>query len=240
MSAPEVSIVMAAHDRAAQLARTLQSIYAQRFSDFEVIVVEDGDDGGATLEVCARFDRLRYIRRHDRPDVPYSNQAVPMNIGMRAATGRVLILQNAECEHVSPEVIAGLAAPHFGAHRLAVFASVFYAREDGAPELWGSHPARATSPYFFCGSILRERALLIGGMNEAFKGGGAEDDEFAARLEYVGTEFRFLPDVIVRHQWHPPADRSGLEENRALFEAGVLGLRAGWSSPVANTEPQNA
>lgn len=219
---------MTAFNRAPQLWNTLKSIYAQRFKDFEVIVVEDGDDGGDTRAACEAWP-VRYIQRHRRPDVPYSNQAIPLNIGIRAARGRILILQNAECEHATPEVINRLAAPHRRRKALAVFASILYLRPNGLPDYWGSHPRFAgPSPYFFCGSLLRCVAERLGGFDEAFRGWGAEDDDFAFRMREGGVHFSFPEGVTVFHQWHQAARGYRKTENVEYYEHKVAQIRAGF------------
>jgi glycosyltransferase involved in cell wall biosynthesis len=43
MSTPLVSVVIPTHNRPELLTRALESVYAQTFTDFEVIVVDDGD-----------------------------------------------------------------------------------------------------------------------------------------------------------------------------------------------------
>ena len=59
---PAVSVVMAAYNGAALIGETLDSLWAQSFTDFEVIVVDDcsTDDTLAMLRAC-RDPRLRVI-----------------------------------------------------------------------------------------------------------------------------------------------------------------------------------
>lgn len=46
---PIFSVIIPAYNRAALLARTLESVWAPRFTEFEMIVVDDGSTHG-TLE----------------------------------------------------------------------------------------------------------------------------------------------------------------------------------------------
>lgn len=58
---PRVSVVIAARDATATLAQTLASVVAQDFSDWEVVVVDDGSTD-ATGELAAGFDpRVRVV-----------------------------------------------------------------------------------------------------------------------------------------------------------------------------------
>ncbi len=233
---PEVSIVMTARLRATLLRRTLESIFAQYSRPTtEIIVVEDGSDGGETLAVCNHFGVSYYLRRN-RPDVPYSNPAVPINIGLRRATGEVVILQNAECAHAAPDAIERLVAPHRAKNNIALFASVSARHPDGQHWHWYVHPFldAGPRPFFFCGSLRREHIERLRGMDEDFKGYGYEDDDWAARLGMIGVEFRFDTDIVIHHQWHPSTNCFGLESSRAVYNAKVAAVKRKELGPERN------
>lgn len=225
---PLTSIVMTSYRRAVQLDRTLFSIERQGPCDAEIIVVEDGDDGGATRGVCASHDGVRYIQRQHRPDRRYSNQSIPLNIGIQAARGDVLILQNAECMHASPAVIDELVYSIATHWNVAVFAAVLKVDQIGIIE---PEPTNLASPYFFCGAIQRQAVVDLGGFDERFEGWGADDCDFGNRMNAAGICFLYRRDVIVHHQWHESVPRfsNGYEENRALMEARLVSMRNGGS-----------
>jgi glycosyltransferase involved in cell wall biosynthesis len=58
---PKVSVIIPTYNRAAEVQKAIESVLAQTFSDFEVIVVDDGssDDTGKILEEIYG-DRIRY------------------------------------------------------------------------------------------------------------------------------------------------------------------------------------
>lgn len=226
---PEVSIVMTARNRAPLLGVTLETIARQGgFGFAEVIVVEDGRDDGETERLC-RFYGARYFLRRNRPNVPYSNPAVPINIGLRQAQGEIVILQNAECRHVG-NVISALAAPHRSAPNLAVFAAVSSLTPEGAHDHWYVHPTldAGPRPFFFCGSMRRENFIRLEGMDESFKGYGWEDDFFAFQIKRAGIDFRFLGDAVVEHQWHPHSGFCyGIEETAKLYQEKMAAFARG-------------
>ncbi|MEX1252105.1 MAG: glycosyltransferase [Hyphomonas sp.] len=86
MSTPTVSIVMPAWKAAAFIAHAVESVRAQTFADWELIVVDDcsPDETGAAALAAAKGDaRVRIVRAPENGGV-----ARARNLGMRQATGK--------------------------------------------------------------------------------------------------------------------------------------------------------
>jgi GT2 family glycosyltransferase len=188
---------MTAYRRPVQLARTLQSIYSQQ-QQCEVVVVEDGRDG-ETERVARKFP-VKYLCREDRPVSPtFYCPSVVTNMGLRAATGDIVVLQNAEGEHV------GDVLKQFRERvppRTAVFATVDALHPDGSFNRWYCHPKYNRRPMFFCGAMRREHFFEVGLFDEDFTDYGYEDVDFADRMELAGIQFEWAEDIRVHHQWH--------------------------------------
>ncbi|MBX3620039.1 MAG: glycosyltransferase family 2 protein [Rhizobacter sp.] len=84
---PFFSVITATHLRSALLARALQSLRAQAFQDFEIIVVADALDAG-TAAVAAELLRPHdtFIKRSGRP-----GPAESRNLGMATARGEWVV-----------------------------------------------------------------------------------------------------------------------------------------------------
>jgi glycosyltransferase involved in cell wall biosynthesis len=82
---PAVSVVMAAYNRAHLIGEAIESLTRQTFSDWELIVVDDGSTDG-TFEVLSpwleSYPAIRYMK--------HSNRKAPLsrNAGIQAAFGR--------------------------------------------------------------------------------------------------------------------------------------------------------
>ena len=66
MDSPEISLVMPCYQNGATLERTVRSILAQTFADWELIAVDDGstDDPGARLDALAKEEpRMRVLHQ---------------------------------------------------------------------------------------------------------------------------------------------------------------------------------
>ncbi|MCA0938952.1 glycosyltransferase [Salipiger pacificus] len=82
---PRASIIVATHNSAQHLQDTLQSLCAQSFPDFEIIVVDDGSsDGSAELAEAFGDLRVRVLRQRTR------GLAAARNTGIAAARGSLV------------------------------------------------------------------------------------------------------------------------------------------------------
>lgn len=231
---PSVSIVMAAYRRPLQLAQTLNSINNQSYPGLNIVVVEDGDNRDGTSDICSALG-AQYICRHNRPDpadVPFSNPAIPLNIGIRAATGDILIIQNPECTHHGPVIqtlvdnllrVTAATESHPGSPA-AVFAAVSAKDENYQHAAWLTHPEYSPRPFFFCGAIHRSTMLRTRGFDEDYLYAGYDDADMAERLANEGHRFVFLDDsaAIVHHLYHPAAADSDLGRCQAEINARLF------------------
>lgn len=82
----KVSVIMAAYNRDYIIAEALQSVFAQKFADFELIVIDDGSRD-RTWEVVKGYNdpRLRCIRKQRN-----RGYSAACNTGMRKARGEYL------------------------------------------------------------------------------------------------------------------------------------------------------
>src|SRR5438874_3398690 len=101
-SHPTVSIIMPAYKAEPYIAETLESVVAQTFADFEVLVVDDGSPDG-TAAVAQQFvdrdSRIRLIRQQNQ------RVSVARNTAMTAATGRFFALLDSD-DVWKPEYLA--------------------------------------------------------------------------------------------------------------------------------------
>lgn len=90
---PLISVIIPALNAEATLGETLQSLAAQSFRDFEVILVDDGSSDG-TAEVAARFETQFPLRRlrHESPQ----GVAQSLNDGLQAADSELVARLDAD------------------------------------------------------------------------------------------------------------------------------------------------
>lgn len=86
---PAVSVIVAAYNAERYIAETLDSIQAQKFRDFEVIVVDDGSTD-QTAQIVAGYPEVRCLRQPNR------GQPVARNAGIAAARGKYIAFVDAD------------------------------------------------------------------------------------------------------------------------------------------------
>ncbi|MFQ3788198.1 glycosyltransferase family 2 protein [Halomonas sp. A29] len=91
---PFFSVVVPVYNKAAYLEEALESLYAQHFTNFEIIAVDDGSVDGSweLLELHHRQGRIRLYRR----DRPGPGGYAARNHGASLARGQWLVFQDAD------------------------------------------------------------------------------------------------------------------------------------------------
>lgn len=91
-SAPEVSVIVPAYNVSDYIAEALDSVFAQTFSNYEVIVVNDGSPDTERLEQVLQpyRDRILYIVQQNK------GLSGARNTAIRAATGKYIALLDAD------------------------------------------------------------------------------------------------------------------------------------------------
>jgi glycosyltransferase involved in cell wall biosynthesis len=86
---PSVSVIVAAYNAERYISETLDSIFAQTFKDYEVIVVDDGSTD-RTPSIVAQYPLVTCLQQRN------CGQPAARNAGIRAARGRYLAFLDAD------------------------------------------------------------------------------------------------------------------------------------------------
>jgi glycosyltransferase involved in cell wall biosynthesis len=106
--APKVSVVIATYNRAGFLPATLDSVLAQTFQDFEIIVVDDGSTDGTRELLGAYGDRVRCFYQENR------GPSAARNLGARHARAAWIAIQDSDdlCANHHLETLFSYAREH--------------------------------------------------------------------------------------------------------------------------------
>lgn len=84
---PAVSIILCTYNRAPYLLRCIDSIFAQTFTDFELVIIDDGSNDN-TFEIVNQYltthRNIRYIKHQNR------KLALSKNIGILCSFGKYI------------------------------------------------------------------------------------------------------------------------------------------------------
>lgn len=93
-ASPVVSIIMPAHNSEANLQEALDSALAQLFTDFEIVIVDDGSTDGTVALARRLADRDQRVRVFAQPD--RRGVAAARNFAMRQARGAYFALLDSD------------------------------------------------------------------------------------------------------------------------------------------------
>lgn len=225
-----VSIIMSTWNRAPLLARGLASIYAQKYKNLEVVVVDDGSTDD-TKEICQQYP-VKYIYNSapDRWKCPGKAQ----NIGIRNATHDIIILQSPEVIHLDETTIHDLVTAVADNEKRWVMAHVLREHAGKSPELVSGLKVQHRWAYFLC-ALWKKWLLEIRGVDEDYVAGGYEDNDLADRLiDYVGLEQIFTDEIHGLHLLHEYLPATTYIECAKLYLHKTAEMKAGRLSYIRN------
>lgn len=210
---PLVSVVVATHNRAERLAALLDSLRAQTFTDFEVVVCDDASSD-ATPRVLAEAEGLALVALRNEIS---GGPAVARNAGWRAARGALIAFTDDDCVATPGWLEAGVEAWRGDP---GSFIQGPVAPIEAERERLGAFSytiiVDGPTPVYECANIFYPRDLLerIGGFDETFRRTG-EDVDLGWRARAAGARPAFAGHAQVHH---------------AVVELGARGyLRRLWS-----------
>lgn len=204
---PEISVIICAYNAAPYLAQTLESVFAQTYQSYEIIVVNDGSTD-ETEQVIARYsDRVRYIRQEN------AGPGAARNTAIRCAGGRYLALLDSDDQWL----------PHYletmlGRMKTEPEIDVLYPNAIlfGTPQ-WEGHLFQDECPssapvtlekflarkcnVFISAVFKRDILETVGFFDENLR--GSEDFDFWLRMLQQGYRFDFLREPLARYRKRP-------------------------------------
>jgi glycosyltransferase involved in cell wall biosynthesis len=201
---PRFSVVVPAYNAESTLRETLDAVLAQRFDDWESIVVDDGSTD-ATLRIAREYaERDSGFRVVSQTN---SGTAGAYNTGVSAATGEFVVLCSAD-DVLLPEHLATMDAFIREKSGYDIYSTNgFYWREDGSRELVYENGALADSAdlarvawecFYGVGAAYRRELFdRVGGYRVGIFG---EDYDFWLRAMAQGALHRYLSAPLSLHR----------------------------------------
>lgn len=197
---PRVSVVIPCYNHARFLPEAVASVVAQTFTDWEIIIVDDGSpDDTATVAqrlIAAHPDRrIRLIRQENR------GQAEARNAGIRAARAPYILPLDAD-DLIEPEMLAQTVAvldAHPGVGFVYTDVRRFGAENNVLRTLPYSLERLRFENLMMPATLFRREAWeQVGGFRSPVQ--GYEDREFWVSLADAGWQGWHIPQPLMRYR----------------------------------------
>lgn len=239
-SMPKVSVIMPTYNTASLIAEALDSVLAQTYPDFEVIVINDGSPDTPELErVLSPYrERIVYLKQENR------RACGARNNGISHAKGEYLAFLDSDdswapgylqsqIEHLEADPSLDMIycdcmiygdAPQAGKTFMQGCPSV------GPVSFETVLTERSQIP--ISGTIVRRQALIkAGGFDERLA--MCDDYEMWLRLAFNGARISYYPDVLSRIRIGRPSSLSSSKSRMvAAFATILLNVNKEWNLSV--------
>jgi len=191
---PEVSVIIPCYNQGAYLDEAVESVLAQTFRDFEIVIVNDGSTDEVTNRLLADY------RKPQTRVIHTDNQGVAMarNSGIREARGKYILPLDAD-DRIAPPYLAKAVAvlesdPQVGI--VYCMADCFGARQGRWMVPNFSLRGMLLTNLIFCSALYRKEDWeRTGGYNPNMRTGW-EDWDFWLSLLELGREVRRISEVM--------------------------------------------
>ena len=193
-ASPRVTVVIPCHNLGAYLDEAVDSVFAQTFQDFDIVIIDDGSTDEATTRRLQRYDRPRTrVLRTENRGLPAAR-----NVGLRHTAASYVCALDADdrlapaCLERSVGVLDGDPSLAFASHWVQTFGDE--ARE-WKPERCDLAAVLDMNTINGAALTRRDAILAVGGWDESMRDGCEDWDLWLTLLErgYRGT---IIPEVL--------------------------------------------
>lgn len=246
----KISLVLPVYNRLQYMADALGSLIRQTVPPSEIILVDDGSTDGsldgfvdtfqALRDVDSRVPELRCIRLER--DGVYRNSSYPYNVGIRQATGDVVVYCAAELIHFPRNFEYIRDAMQANPGVFLIGGSIFFEAEYNRlpdnvrvvpaliwnesfdvwhPEYYGNDRKTMLLWDSISGvhAVYRQHLLDVRGFEESLTSWGHNDGHMRRRmLELKGLQEFKCPQIITIHPWHPRPPQPNMQSATAHYD----------------------
>lgn len=215
---PKVSVIIPTYNREKYIVETVESVFAQTFTDYEVIVIDDGSTDNTSVVLKPYLDRITYIRKQN------GGQGSARNAGIKIAKGEYIAFLDSDDlwlpEKLEKQVKYLDQHPNMG----LVFTDYIVFSEEGAllipPPLTGGGQGEGEQRITFAGDDLSFNKLFkgnfianltvmirrdcieqVGYFDESRDLIGGEDYEMWLRIA-MKYKVGHIPDILAEYRVH--------------------------------------
>lgn len=198
-TAPSVTVIIPCHNLGAYLDEAVDSVFAQTFQDFDVIIVDDGSTDEATRRLLTEYcrPRTRVVRSEENRGLPAAR-----NLAIRETQAPYICALDADdrlapsCLEKSVQALDGNPSIAFVSHWVKTFGEE---EREWKPERCDLAAVLDMNTINGAALARREAILAVGGWDESMRDGCEDWDLWLALLErgYRGT---IIPEVLFHYR----------------------------------------
>ncbi len=229
VSLPVVSVIIPAYNCADFICETVDSIFAQEFKDYELIIVNDGSPDTEKLEevISPYKDKIIYIKQEN------AGPAAARNCGIKKARGEYVgfvdsddlwlpnflseqvgfMRANIECDLVYADALL-FGDPAMEGKRFTDFSP-----SKGEVNLESLLALRCN--IITSGVVAKKQTLIEGGLFDEAHGLRSEDYEFWMRLAKRGAQIKYQRQPLLRYRYR---ENSLSSDNAKLYDGALKAL----------------
>ena len=203
---PDVSVIIPTYNRANLLSAAIESVLAQTYSDYELLIVDDGSTDNTRDVVLSYTDpRIRYLHKNN------GGLASARNFGLREAQGRYVAFLDDDDLYL-PDKLA-IQVNFLDAHPDVGWVNAGYLATDMQGNVleevrpWLSYSDLGVETWLFaCPAVVhavqvrREWLEHIGGFDDHFR--ASEDWDAWLRLAYAGCTMQWVEEIVCVYRFH--------------------------------------
>ncbi|MFN7930507.1 MAG: glycosyltransferase family A protein [Blastocatellia bacterium] len=201
---PRVSVVICAYNAEPYVAATLDSVFAQTYRNFEVVLVNDGATDNTEEVIRPFLDKIVYVKQANK------GPGAARNAALRVARGRYIAILDSDDQWLPEylEQMVGFLDTHPEVdlyYPNAVFFGGSHFDDTTFQEVCpSSEPITVEKVLqrecnvFISALFRREMLKKVGWFDEALR--GSEDLDLWLRMLQRGYHFAFTPQVLVRYR----------------------------------------
>ena len=206
---PKISVIVPVYNVEQYLPKCIESILKQTFSNFELLLIDDGtpDHSGAICDRYAQTDnRVRVFHKEN------GGVSSARNLGLKEAKGEWVIFVDSDdwIEHKSFEILSSFFLENsldfiqFGYKRIASKdnSEILYNKTFSIITNKEDYFSSNSFSHAICGNLMKHE--IITKYNISFTDGikYCEDQEFVLKYLLVSKKFIVLPDILYNYYNH--------------------------------------
>jgi glycosyltransferase involved in cell wall biosynthesis len=191
---PAVSVIIPCHNHGQFLDEAVDSVLAQTFTDYEIVIVDDGSDDPLTVAKLAAFSRprCRVLRS------PHLGLVAARNLGIRQSAGRCLLPLDAD-DRLAPTYLEKTVPRLDGDATLGIITTEaeFFGSRTGRWMLAPCHlPDLLLRPGIFATALFRRADWVAAGGYQPDMVHGYEDYDLWLAILKLGRKAHRVPEVL--------------------------------------------